>query len=214
MTMLGLVDYRSRVADLYGDLRSRGVDESSWHRWREDRERLLLTHPQSSFVGTDGVVSDPPQFYDYDPTWQVIGRVEPWHGAGEPPSLTADDGADFTQVGTVRFERLDVVYSLGVFWLNGYAGGLFVPFRDETNGDTTYGGGRYILDTAKSADLGPPPGPIDTADDVLLLDFNFAYHPSCAWDPQWQCPLAPVGNRLAVAVAAGEQRREPVATER
>ena len=74
---------------------------------------------------------------------------------------------------------------------------MFLPFRDATSGNTTYGGGRYLLDTAKGADLG-------SAGDALVLDFNFAYHPSCVYDPKWVCPLAPLANRLAVAVEAGE----------
>ena len=61
----------------------------------------------------------------------------------------------------------------------------------------TYGGGRYLLDTVKGADLGGGPG-------ALVLDLNFAYNPSCAYDPRWACPLAPSGNRLDVPVRAGE----------
>jgi len=76
--------------------------------------------------------------------------------------------------------------------------GLFLPFGDTTNGTTTYGGGRYLLDTAKGADLGGDDG-------GLVLDFNFAYNPSCAYDPRWVCPLAPPGNRLPVGVEAGER---------
>jgi hypothetical protein len=79
---------------------------------------------------------------------------------------------------------------LGVFWMSGYAGGLFIPFRDATNGNETYGAGRYLLDAAKSADLGGDP-----ARGTLVLDFNFAFHPSCAFDPKWACPLAPPENR-------------------
>jgi uncharacterized protein (DUF1684 family) len=82
----------------------------------------------------------------------------------------------------------------------GYAGGLFLPFRDATNGSTTYGAGRYVLDAAKSADLGGDP-----AAGTLVVDLNFAYHPSCAFDPQWSCPLAPPESRLGVAIEAGER---------
>ena len=73
-----------------------------------------------------------------------------------------------------------------------------MPFADATSGDETYGAGRYVLDTIKGADLG-----VDG--DRLVLDFNFAYNPSCSYDPRWVCPLAPPANRLAVAVRAGER---------
>jgi uncharacterized protein (DUF1684 family) len=89
---------------------------------------------------------------------------------------------------------------LGVFWMSGYAGGVFIPFRDATNGSETYGAGRYLLDAAKSADLGGDP-----ERGTLVLDFNFAFHPSCAFDPKWACPLAPPENRLDIPIRAGER---------
>ena len=76
--------------------------------------------------------------------------------------------------------------------------GVFLPFADATRGSETYGGGRYLLDTVKGADLGE-------ADGRLVLDFNFAYNPSCSYDPQWDCPLAPPPNWLRVPVEAGER---------
>jgi hypothetical protein len=87
--------------------------------------------------------------------------------------------------------------ALSLFWVMGYGGGVFLPFGDTTNRTTTYGGGRYLYDTIKGADLGA------TSDDIIL-DFNFAYNPSCAYNPRWTCPLAPPENRLAFAVLAGE----------
>ena len=84
--------------------------------------------------------------------------------------------------------------------MEGYAGGLFVPFRDATNGAQTYGAGRYLLDAAKSADLGG-----DHVRGSLVCDFNFSYQPSCAFDPKWACPLAPPENRLDIPVPAGER---------
>jgi uncharacterized protein len=85
-----------------------------------------------------------------------------------------------------------------VWWLGSYGGGIFVPLRDGTAGTTTYGGGRYLLDTVKGADLGGRDG-------RLVVDLNFAYHPSCTYDPRWSCPLAPEGNRVTASVEAGEQ---------
>ncbi|MBA2380690.1 MAG: DUF1684 domain-containing protein [Chloroflexi bacterium] len=89
---------------------------------------------------------------------------------------------------------------LEVYWMEGYAGGLFLPFRDATNGTETYGAGRYLLDAAKAADLG---GDRDAGS--LILDFNFAFQPSCAFDPKWACPLAPPANRLDLPIRAGER---------
>ena len=97
---------------------------------------------------------------------------------------------------------LGIDEALTLYWLDGYGGGLFLPFADATSGATTagaatYGGGRYLLDTAKGADLGSRRG-------RLILDFNFAYHPSCVYSDHWSCPLAPTTNRLNIAIGSGE----------
>ncbi len=102
-----------------------------------------------------------------------------------------------THVGTLGFVLDGARHELGAYWLDGYAGGLFVPVADGTSGSETYGGGRYVLDTAKGADLGSEGGRV-------VLDFNFAYAPSCAHDARWRCPLAQPSNRLSVPLRAGE----------
>ena len=106
----------------------------------------------------------------------------------------------FRRIGSVQLPFPEGSRRLSVFWMDGYAGGLFLPFRDATNGVETYGAGRYLLDGAKGADLGG-----DVARATLILDFNFAYQPSCAFDPRWACPLAPPENRLDIQVRAGER---------
>ena len=88
--------------------------------------------------------------------------------------------------------------TIDVWWLQQYAGGLFLPLRDGTAGDTSYGGGRYALDTAKGADLGGGPG-------TIIVDLNFLYHPSCRYSSDWQCPLAPAGNTIRSRIDAGER---------
>jgi uncharacterized protein len=88
--------------------------------------------------------------------------------------------------------------TLTLFWIEGYGGGLFLPFKDLTNRTETYGGGRYLYDTIKGADLSASP-------EAVILDFNFAYNPSCAYGPDWICPLAPRENALPFPVSAGER---------
>lgn len=72
---------------------------------------------------------------------------------------------------------------------------VFVPFRDATSSNETYGAGRYL----DAPLLGPPQDP------AVRLDFNLAYHPYCAYGERWTCPLPPRENTLAVAVRAGER---------
>jgi hypothetical protein len=101
------------------------------------------------------------------------------------------------RVGRLRLPPpLDAV--LDVWWLRQYGGGLLLPLRDGTAGKTSYGGGRYALDTAKSADLGGRDG-------HLVVDLNFLYHPSCRYNDTWQCPLAPPGNTISAPVNGGER---------
>jgi len=97
---------------------------------------------------------------------------------------------------------LDVECSLTVFSIVGYGGGLFLPFRDATSGHATYGGGRYLFDTIKNTDAGCLE--VVAGSSRVVLDFNYAYNPSCAYDHRWACPLAPQENWLSVPVTAGE----------
>jgi uncharacterized protein (DUF1684 family) len=114
--------------------------------------------------------------------------------------MSAPGAIAFRRVGWVSLTgRLDG-HRLAVYWVEGYGGGLFLPFRDATSGTETYGAGRYILDTIKSADHGGSP-----EDGTLVLDLNLAYHPSCAYDPRWSCPLAPREDWLTVPVRVGER---------
>ncbi|MDQ2914467.1 MAG: DUF1684 domain-containing protein [Chloroflexota bacterium] len=191
-----LLDWRRRVADLYSAVRAKlTADAPAAHAlWRSTRDELFRAHPQSPIPPAERDSFRGLPYYDYDPRFAKRGKVrslpEERHDVG-----TSTGGV----IPFVRFGAVDLdVGSLEVFWLDAYSGGVFLPFRDATAGKTTYGGGRYLLDTAKSADLGG-------IGDELVLDFNFAYHPSCRYDPKWVCPLAPLGNRLQVAIEAGER---------
>jgi uncharacterized protein len=193
---LTLLDWRRRVADMYSAVRAKlRTDAPGAHAlWRSTRDELFRTHPQSPLLESDRPTFSGLPYYDYDPRFAKRGKVR------SLPEERYDVGTSTGGViPFVRFGAVDLdVGSLEVFWLDAYSGGVFLPFRDATAGRTTYGGGRYLLDTAKSADLG-------AIGDELVLDFNFAYHPSCRYDPKWVCPLAPLGNRLQVAIEAGER---------
>lgn len=187
---LDLWDYRRRVADLYADARRGGVGEPTWRHWVHGRDLLFSTHPQTP-LDDPGRFTDLP-YFDYDPSWRTVAR------------FVAEDSSawgEFSRVGRLEFELAGIASSLPMFWLNAYGGGMFVPFRDETNGRETYGGGRYILDTVKGADLGHE-------GDSVVLDFNYAYHPSCVHSDRWACPLAPIESDLEIEVRAGERLTE------
>ena len=194
---LELADYRTRVADLYADVRRAGVDSSSWQHWRHERDRLIRDHPQSPIVDLPETFPGMP-FFDYDPEWRVIGTVVETTG-GPNVEVQLQDGTleRFTRFGNVTFEHSGLALELPIYWADAYSGGLFLPFQDGTNGESTSGSGRYLLDQAKAAHLGWEGG-------RLILDFNFAYHPSCVWG-HWVCPLPRPESRLEISVTAGEQ---------
>jgi uncharacterized protein (DUF1684 family) len=195
---LDLLDWRRRVADLYRRVRALLPDEpvAAHTLWLDARTRLFRSHPQSPLPADGRATFRRIRSWPYNPQlrFEAPVRLLPEERIAGPRS---DGNGEFA---LVRFGAVDLpLGTLDVFWVDDYGGGLFLPFRDATCGETTYGGGRYLIDTAKGADLG------STSSGDLLLDFNFAYHPSCAWNSRWACPLAPPQNSLDVAIEAGEQ---------
>ena len=186
--VLDLLDWKRQVFALYGAVRAESDPRAAWERWREVRAALFRDHPQSPRPGLPRL-----QYFAYDLAWRFLAEVVP----AEPERrLIAGSGPE--PVAATRFARARFgEWELELFWLEAYGGGLFLPFRDATSGSETYGAGRYLLDTTKGADLGTNSG-------RLVLDFNFAYNPSCAWDDGWACPLAPPANRLPVRIEGGE----------
>jgi uncharacterized protein (DUF1684 family) len=204
--LLDLADWRRRVAVLYADVRRlASIDPpSALALWRSERERLFRDHPQSPVPAAERATFRARHF-EPDPAlrFEVVLEPAPPPAPGALALELPNSGADrlaFRRIGRVTVPFPAGERTLSVFWMEGYAGGLFLPFRDATNGTETYGAGRYLIDAAKSADLGGDP---DRG--TIVLDFNFAYQPSCAFDPKWACPLAPPENRLDLAIRAGER---------
>jgi len=189
---LELLDWKRRVFSLYAAVRALPT-EAGWALWRETRDELFRSHPQSPLPGYTGLV-----YYDYDPAARVLAELEDVEAPPQAVETSGPDSMLFKPFAHAHFALRGEQLALELDWLEGYGGGLFLCFRDATSGQETYGGGRYLLDTVKGADLGEDDG-------RLVLDFNFAYNPSCSYEPSWVCPLAPPANRLAVAVEAGEQ---------
>jgi len=194
---LELLDWRRRVAELFAELRQRPADAATLTWFRNQKDSLFKEHPQSPIPEADRKDFPGLNYWPFDPTQRVLAHFIAIET--EPPQTPPSEVA-FRRIGHLEFQINNQPLSLGAFWIEGYAGGLFVPFKDATSGHETYGGGRYLLDTIKSADLGS-----DAATGMVVLDFNFAYHPSCTYDPRWVCPLAPPDSRLAIPVRAGER---------
>ena len=192
---LTLLDWRRRVGSLYAAARAATDPESGWRTWRDGRDELFATHPDSPLDPAARPAFRGLPFAPYDPALRFEALLES-APAQRLELPTADDGVvPLDRIGTVRLGALG---PLDVWWLGGYGGGVFLPLRDGSAGSGTYGGGRYVLDTVKGADLGGD-------SDRLVVDLNFAYHPSCTYGPRWSCPLAPEGDRIPAVVEAGEQ---------
>jgi uncharacterized protein (DUF1684 family) len=189
---LALLDWKRRVFALYAAVRAM-PPESGWELWRDTRDELFRSHPQSPRPGYAELA-----YFDYDPAARVLAELEDLDSAPAAIETSGPEPMLFTPFARAHFELSGEPLTLELEWLASYGGGVFLSFRDTTSGSQIYGGGRYLLDTAKGADLGE-------ADGRLVLDFNFAYNPSCSYDPGWVCPLAPPANRLPVAVEAGEK---------
>lgn len=197
--------------------------------FRAAKDDLFRLHPQSPLpIEGRGPAFGGLAYWPYDPALRLTARLqrlqtapaqapngptsriqtidlkggsatELQNSAAELPN-SGDEPLSFRRIGYVTLPEPLGGRRLSVFWIEGYAGGLFLPFRDATGGAETYAAGRYLLDTIKGADQGQVP-----ATGELILDFNMAYFPSCAYDPRWSCPLAPVENVLDLPVRAGER---------
>jgi uncharacterized protein (DUF1684 family) len=176
-------------------------DEAAWRGMLEEARSDTADYYLNEFNWRGAPVPDGfegPRYYPPDPRWRVRARLDreaPGTGMRVQLLTSVGDLRDFDVAGTFVFEvngeeqRL-IAYSM-VPAHPDYEE-LFVPFRDATSGEETYGAGRYM-------DI-----PRHDADDYGL-DFNRAYNPSCAYSPRWNCPYPPKENHLKIRVEAGEK---------
>lgn len=178
------------------------MDEQALEAWeislveaRIEKNEEFTTSPQSPLpaamrAGFEGL--------DYYFPVQELRFQVPFEAAksAEKVTLTKRKGESvpYLRKGVVRFKHADKVYRLAVFGpADGNDTSLWLPFYDATNGQTTYPGGRYLDLTL-------------AADGTVEVDFNRAYNPLCAYDPDgFNCTLPPAENKLPFAVEAGEK---------
>ena len=198
--LVALGRYRARIAELYSDVRrSTASHQDTWLAWSQGRRDILASDPMSAFAGGD---LPPAPLWRYSEQWRTAGIVRETDVDDLLLAETDDVVRRFVGVGVIEFAIAGASHSLPIYWADSYGGGWFLPFRDETNGRTTFGSGRYALDGAKGADLGT------TGDGDLVLDFNYAVHPSCVWG-DWLCPLPSSRASIPLAITAGECKHEP-----
>lgn len=167
-------------------------NEAAWReqleRERREKDAWMKRDPHAPIPRADRERFHGLPYYDPDPAYRFEIEPEPMQ-ADRPVEVPTSTGEirEYVPVAKLRFTvgGLPVAltaYEQGDHW--------FVPFRDATSGKDTYGAGRYL-----EVQPGEP----------VVLDFNRAYNPFCAYDDAWSCPFPPIDNWLTVAIPAGEK---------
>lgn len=164
-------------------------------RHREEKDAYLKQHPRSPIPPEERSAFNGLSYFDPDRAYRFELEL---HEYETPESLTVETTQEgeqtYTAIGELRFNLHGTERSLTVYE-PADGNEMWVPFRDETSGETTYGAGRYVEIE-------------ETDDGTWILDFNYAYSPFCAYSEKYECPLVPRDNWLETPVEAGEQYEE------
>ena len=171
------------------------IQEIRKHRYEQnikfaDKKTTILTKKDfKKFSSLD--------FFPIDSTYRIEAKFE----LNKNPKLfemptTTDRLPIYKTYGVANFKLNGKAYQLQVYQNQelileaGFEDHLFVPFLDKTNGNESYGGGRYL-------DIQQP------KDSIIILDFNKAYNPYCAYNDSYSCPIPPRENHLDIPIKAG-----------
>lgn len=171
--------------------------KSAIREQRASKDEYFRRNPHSPIPPHEREDFDGLQYYEIDPDLRF---VLPLHRYDDPDTVTVGTSTGGEQAylewGEFRFEADGEQVTIQAYKGDPDEDRLWVPFRDETSGDETYGAGRYLdLETDTHR----------TPDGDWLLDFNLAYNPTCAYSDQYECPLPPTENWLDVPIEAGEK---------
>ncbi|ELY97377.1 DUF1684 domain-containing protein [Natrialba asiatica] len=164
---------------------------------REEKDRYFGGDPHSPIPSDERESFDGLEYYPIDEAY----RFElPLHEYNDPEPVTVGTSTDgerkYLRWGEFRFTVDGEDITLQAYKADPDDDRLWVPFRDVTSGDETYGAGRY-LDLEGDGHR--------TDDGNWILDFNEAYNPTCAYSDRYECPLPPTENWLEISIEAGEQ---------
>lgn len=164
---------------------------------REKTERFMLGSEESPFA-PDSIPFGGLNYFPVDPEYKVTARIEPVQQQKllVLPTTTGEE-EKYIRYGYAKFKLKGIENQLLVLqpFESEEPQQLFIAFADETSGEETYGGGRYL-----NVEM-----PARAGQKTLVLDFNLAYNPYCAYNPDFSCPLPPRENVLGIPVRAGEK---------
>ncbi|MGH2542494.1 MAG: DUF1684 domain-containing protein [Ardenticatenaceae bacterium] len=158
---------------------------------RAEKDYFFVHDPYSPLVPEERHDFAGLNYYPPDPSYQYTLDLQ--YAEPDPVTFQTSTGAQqhFHRIGVITFEVEGQPAQLAIYRSDDH-GELFLPFRDATSGKETYGAGRYL-------------DPVDLGKDRLLVDFNLAYNPYCAYSPDFSCPLPPIENWLKMPIRAGEK---------
>jgi len=163
---------------------------------RAEKDAYLADHPQSPLSPDERAAFDGLDYYDPDPDYRyVLELAEDDDPERITVETTTEASTEYLAVGRFRFELDGEERTLVAYRRPDGDANLWLPFRDTTSGDTTYGAGRYLDLDAEA----------DREDGRWVVDFNEAYSPFCAYSDAYECPLVPPTNWLEARVEAGER---------
>ncbi len=161
--------------------------------FRSEKDHVFAHDPRSPLSPAQRRTFDGLAYYPENPALVITAKVERSADAKTVRILTTKGREQvYHAYGVVEFSLEGRPARLTLYASDG-SPSLFVPFRDATSRDETYGGGRYL-------EVDPH------GDDEVILDFNYAYNPYCAYSSQWECPVPPAENWLSLPIRAGEKR--------
>ena len=152
--MLDLLDYRRQISALYAAVRDGGSCENTHQLWRDARDELFSRHPQSALGTEQKKAFAGLNYFPYDSAYDVLGEFQ---ATASGKSLTVMLGGDgetrLLPIGRVRFALPAGVAALTAYWIEGYGGGLFIPFGDASNGCARHMEAGAISTTASKAPI-------------------------------------------------------------
>ena len=167
------------------------VNTSELKRFRAEKDGVFARDPHSPLTDDQRRNFQGLEYFDENPQLVIQAGID---REVDPEEVRMGTSSGEEQVyhryGLVRF-RVDEQPAQLTLYSSEDSAELFVPFRDATSGHQTYGAGRYLE--------------VEAHEDHVIIDFNYAYNPNCAYDSAWSCPLPPTENWLRVPIRAGEK---------
>ena len=167
------------------------VNTSELKRYRAEKDGVFARDPHSPLTDDQRRNFQGLAYFDENPQLVIQAGID---REVDPEEVRMGTSSGEEQVyhryGLVRFQVDEQPAQLTLYSSEDSAE-LFVPFRDATSGHQTYGAGRYLE--------------VEAHEDHVIIDFNYAYNPNCAYDSAWSCPLPPTENWLRVPIRAGEK---------